>query len=201
MISHFMIICHLSQIHEQIYFMSDLYRYIPSKQKGQQNNEIKIITKTLFPWDLVGPVSIQLTMRILFLWQAHNYMLHFWASAISLIIQCWFMCTVRSNILFVGTWWDMYYLLHLFERRGDTKLSPWCFDNPLLALNIRWGSAAHLVSQASTCAWIKITQGVSFFLISLPDLRVKNFLSLIIKWGVTHCFIVWWWFSLWPCIW
>ena len=62
-----MIIQHLSQIHEQIYFMSDLYRYIPNKQKGQRNNEIKIITKILFPCDLVGPVSIQLTMRILFL--------------------------------------------------------------------------------------------------------------------------------------
>ena len=47
--------------------MSDLYRYIPNKQKGQQNNEIKIITKILFPCDLDRPASIKLTMRILFL--------------------------------------------------------------------------------------------------------------------------------------
>ena len=127
MISH-IIIQHLSQIHEEIYFMPNLYRCIPNEQKGQWNNEIQIITKIVFPCDLVGPVSIRLPMRILFLWRAQNCMFQFWATAISLNIQSRTtrrLIYAHCQIKYFISWHMMRYVLFTAfiweERRYQTE--------------------------------------------------------------------------------
>ena len=113
----------------------------------------------------------------------------------------WFMRTVRSNILFVGTWRAMYYLLHFL--RGE-EIPNWAHD----VLIIHYYSHKYQMRLSCTlgqpskymCLDKNYTRSWLVFH-SLSDLRVENFLSLIPKWGVTHCIIVWWWFSLWTCIW